>query len=288
MKLLLLIFSTILLNPVFCHAQPLKSPDEFLGYGLGTRFTFHYKVTEYCKYVAGSSKSARYETYGTTYEGRELGALIISSPENLSALEEIRMNNLISAGLAEGTSTGKQLPVIWLSYNVHGNETAGTETAMKVIHSLVSGSYEGSGDWLRECIIVVDPCQNPDGRDLFVHRFTNAGNLMPNPDGLSREHRDGWPGSRANHYMFDLNRDWAWQTQTESSQRIAFYSKYMPHVHADFHEMGAESSFFFPPGAKPWHEVITPWQHEFHTLVGKENARLFDAQGNLRAVYRVP
>ncbi len=81
--------------------------------------------------------------------------------------------------------------------------------------------------------------------------------------------------------MFDLNRDWAWQTQAESSQRIAFYNKFMPHVHADFHEMGAESSFFFPPGAKPWHEVITPWQHEFHTLVGKENARLFDQESRL-------
>ncbi|MBN2666215.1 MAG: hypothetical protein JXR67_06870, partial [Bacteroidales bacterium] len=281
MKRFFLIFSTILLNPAFCNAQQVKSPDEFLGYETGTRFTFHHKVTEYCKYVAAYSTSARYESYGTTYEGRELGALIISSPENLSALEEIRNKNLIMAGLAEGTSTGKQLPIIWLSYNVHGNETAGMETAMKVIHSLVSGSYEGAGDWLRECIIVIDPCQNPDGRDLYVHRFTNAANLVSNPDGLSREHRDGWPGSRSNHYMFDLNRDWAWQTQAESSQRIAFYNKYMPHVHADFHEMGAESSFFFPPGAKPWHEVITPWQNEFHTLVGKENARLFDQEARL-------
>ncbi|HAX93345.1 MAG TPA: hypothetical protein DCY25_05240 [Bacteroidales bacterium] len=138
MKRFLLIFSTILLNPAFSGGQPVKSPDEFLGYEPGTKFTFHHKVTEYCKYVAAKSSSAKYETYGTTYEGRELGALIISSPENLSALEEIRKNNLISAGLAEGNSTGKQLPIIWLSYNVHGNETAGTETAMKVIHSLVS------------------------------------------------------------------------------------------------------------------------------------------------------
>lgn len=281
MKRFLLIFSTILLNPAFSGGQPVKSPDEFLGYGLGTKFTFHHKVTEYCKYVADQSTSARYETYGKTYEGRELGVLIISSPENLSALDEIRKNNLISAGLAEGTSTGKQLPFIWLSYNVHGNETAGTETAIKVIHTLVSRSYEGADDWLKECIIVIDPCQNPDGRDLYVHRFTSAGNMVPNPDGLSREHRDGWPGSRSNHYMFDLNRDWAWQTQAESSQRISFYNKYMPHVHADFHEMGAESTFFFPPGAKPWHEVITPWQLEFHTITGKENARLFDQQGKL-------
>ena len=55
----------------------------------------------------------------------------------------------------------------------------------------------------------------------------------------------------------------------------------MPQVHADFHEMGAESTFFFAPGAKPWHEVITPWQHEFHTIMGKGNAALFDEKSKL-------
>jgi hypothetical protein len=50
----------------------------------------------------------------------------------------------------------------------------------------------------------------------------------------------------------------------------------MPQVFADFHEMGAESTFFFAPGAIPWHEVLTPWQHEFHALMGKGNAALFD------------
>jgi hypothetical protein len=40
--------------------------------------------------------------------------------------------------------------------------------------------------------------------------------------------------------------------------------------------MGGESTFFFAPGADPWHEVITPWQHEFHKLMGTGNAKLFD------------
>ena len=55
----------------------------------------------------------------------------------------------------------------------------------------------------------------------------------------------------------------------------------MPHVHADFHEMGPESTFFFAPGADPWHEVITPWQHEFHKLMGTGNAALFDEKSRL-------
>jgi hypothetical protein len=271
---------------IFCYTfkidgQVIKSPDEFLGYALGTQFTFHHRAVEYFRYVAEISPLAEYRSYGTTYEGRDLGVCIISGEENLADLEEYRKNNLIKTGLAEGNFTGKQIPIVWLAYNVHGNESAGMEAAMKTLHTLVTGSFPGANEWLRSCIIIIDPCQNPDGRDLYTGRFRSSQNLIPNPDRATWEHNQGWPGARTNHYMFDLNRDWTWQTQVETSQRIAFYNQFMPHVHADFHEMGAESTFFFPPGAKPWHEVITPWQKQFHEQTGKSNAELFDENSKL-------
>jgi hypothetical protein len=281
MKRFLLIISVIFLNLINCNSQTIKSPGEFLGYELGTQFTFHQRAVDYFRYVAESSPLAEYREYGVTYEGRVLGVCIVSSEENLSNLEEYRKNNLIKTGLSEGNFTGKQIPIIWLAYNIHGNESAGMETAMKTLYTLVTGSYPGSSDWLKTCIIIIDPCQNPDGRDMYTNRFRNAQNLIPNPDGKSAEHNQGWPIPRTNHYMFDLNRDWTWQTQAETVQRLAFYNQFMPQVHADFHEMGAESTFFFPPGAIPWHEVITPWQHEFHSLMGKGNATLFDEKSKL-------
>jgi hypothetical protein len=281
MKRFLLIISVIFLNLINCNSQTIKSPGEFLGYELGTQFTFHQRAVDYFRYIAESSPLAEYREYGVTYEGRVLGVCIVSSEENLSNLEEYRKNNLIKTGLSEGNFTGKQIPIIWLAYNIHGNESAGMETAMKTLYTLVTGSYPGSSDWLKTCIIIIDPCQNPDGRDMYTNRFRNAQNLIPNPDGKSAEHNQGWPIPRTNHYMFDLNRDWTWQTQAETVQRLAFYNQFMPQVHADFHEMGAESTFFFPPGAIPWHEVITPWQHEFHSLMGKGNATLFDEKSKL-------
>jgi hypothetical protein len=281
MKRSLFIISVILLNLFHCNSQTIKSPDEFLGYELGTQFTFHQRAVDYFRYLAESSPLAEYREYGVTYEGRVLGVCIVSSEENLSNLEEYRKNNLIKTGLSEGNFTGKQIPIIWLAYNIHGNESAGMETAMKTLYTLVTGSYPGASDWLKTCIIIIDPCQNPDGRDMYTNRFRNAQNMIPNPDGKSAEHNQGWPIPRTNHYMFDLNRDWTWQTQAETVQRIAFYNQFMPQIHADFHEMGAESTFFFAPGAKPWHEVITPWQHEFHNLMGKGNASLFDEKSKL-------
>ena len=263
------------------NGQVIKSPDEFLGYELGTQFTFQQRAVDYFKYIADVSPMAKWVRYGTTYEGRTMGVCFISTEENLRNLEEFRKNNLIKTGLMKGEFTGKQIPFIWLSYNVHGNEAVGMEAALKTLYILVTGSYEGVNDWLKTCIIVIDPCQNPEGHDLYTNRYRSSQSSVINANRDSWEHNQGWPGARSNHYMFDLNRDWAWQTQIETQQRLALYNQYMPQVHADFHEMGAESTFFFAPAAEPWHEIFTPWQHEFHKLMGNGNAKLFDKKYKL-------
>jgi hypothetical protein len=53
----------------------------------------------------------------------------------------------------------------------------------------------------------------------------------------------------------------------------------MPHIHVDFHEQGYSHPYYFAPAAEPFHEVITPWQRNFQTLIGKNNAKYFDEQG---------
>ncbi|MEA1885669.1 MAG: M14 family zinc carboxypeptidase [Bacteroidota bacterium] len=276
--LLLSALAMFLLN---IQAQNINSPEEYLGYKLGTRFTMHHQALDYFKYVAENSDYVRYHSYGKTYEDRELGVVFISSPDNLAELEEIRKANLIKTGFIEGEAKSKQLPFVWLSYNVHGNESVGMEAALKTLYTLAIKSYEGSSDWLKECVVIIDPCQNPDGRDLYANRYRRSQSITPNPNPDDWQHHQGWPSARLNHYLFDLNRDWVWQTQAETEQRIKLYNQYMPHVHADFHEMGSRSTFFFAPGADPWHKVISPWQHEFHELTGKANAELFNQKYRL-------
>ncbi len=278
-KIAILSLLTILSFNTF--SQDIKSPGEFLGYELGSQFTFHSKTIEYFRYVADISPGVTIEEYGLTNEGRPLIACFISTAENIENLEKFRINNLQTIGLMDGEPDGNKKPFIWLSYNVHGNESVGMEASMKVLYDLVSRNVEESGKWLEECIIVIDPCQNPDGRDLYTSRYRRRQPLNVNPDPNDWSHGQPWPSARLNHYLFDLNRDWAWQTQIETKQRIALYNRFMPHVHADFHEMGTESSYFFAPGADPWHNVISKWQHEFHKLTGEANAQLFDEKARL-------
>lgn len=264
---------------VTLQAQKLKSPKEFLGYELGERFTSHQMAVAYYNYVAGQLPNVEVYDYGSTYEFRPLIYAVLTSPENFRNLESIRLNNLKRSGLAEGTPSTDKKAIIWMSYNVHGNEASGMEASLQTLYELSNPENTKAQEWLKNTVVILDPCINPDGRDRYANFYRQYGNFPPNPNGDAYEHDEPWPGGRTNHYHFDLNRDWAWVTQVESQQRIKVYNQWMPHVHVDFHEQSHNNPYFFPPAAEPFHEVITPWQREFQTMIGKNNAKYFDEQG---------
>jgi hypothetical protein len=279
MQKLCCLFYLLCIGFVANAQQKLLSPKEFLGYELGERFTLHHRVMDYYKHVADVMPNVDLVQYGETYEYRPLVYAIVTSPENFKKLEQIRLDNLRRTGLAEGTASADKTAIIWLSYNVHGNEANSLEASMLTLYELANTSNDKTQAWLKNTIVILDPCINPDGRDRYANFYNQYGNRPANPNGDAKEHREPWPGGRANHYMFDLNRDWAWQTQIESRQRIKAYHQWMPHVHVDFHEQSYNNPYFFAPAAEPFHEVISPWQREFQLMIGKNNAKYFDEQG---------
>lgn len=253
----------------------LQSPAEFLGYELGAQWTPHYKVMNYFRHVAEESPRVTYTEYGKTNEGRELAYVVVTSEANHQNLDEIRHNNLKLTGLESGEPTSNTKAIVWLSYNVHGNETSSSEAALKTIYDLVTKR----GDWLDNTVVIMDPMVNPDGRDRYVNWYRGMVGENFNPIHDAREHNEPWPGGRTNHYYFDLNRDWAWQTQVESQQRIRVYNEWMPQIHVDFHEQSYRSPYYFAPAAAPFHKAITNWQRDFQTTIGKNHARYFDNEG---------
>lgn len=258
--------------------QQLLKPNEFLGYELGERFTRHHRVVEYFQHVASVVPNVELYKYGETYEYRPLVYAVVTSPENLKNLEQIRLDNLRRTGMESGTPSTK-IPIVWLSYNVHGNEASSIEASMQTLYELANPANGTSANWLKNTVVIIDPCINPDGRDRYANFYNSFGNRPANASPDAREHREYWPGGRSNHYWFDLNRDWAWLTQIESQQRIKVYNQWMPHVHVDFHEQGYNNPYYFAPAAEPYHEVITPWQREFQVMIGKNHAKHFDKQG---------
>lgn len=233
---------------------------------------------DYFHQIADGSNKVKLIQYGQTYELRPLIAAIISSPQNMVRLEEIRQNNLRRTGMLDGTVKKDDIAIVYLSYSVHGNEVAGSESAMKVLYDLASGGAD-IDKWLSNTIVIIDPSLNPDGYARYTEWSNRVSNIPNDPNPDAREHHEPWPGGRVNHYYFDLNRDWAWQTQQESRDRVAFYQQWMPQVHVDLHEMSSESPYFFAPAAKPFSNFVTPWQESFQEVIGKNNASYFDKNG---------
>ena len=277
MKNINLFLLTAILSFTTIYSQNIKSPSEFLGYELGTQFSRHNQVVDYFKYVSSKfSTKVVLEKYGETNERRPLYVTYISSENNIKNLEKIRNNNLNNAGIDgikddnyDGTA------IVWLSYNVHGNESSSTEAAMKTLYKLLTENSE----WLENTLVILDPCINPDGRDRYANWYNQNVTYPLNTDLDAREHNEPWPGGRANHYLFDLNRDWAWLTQKESRDRLKIYNKWLPHIHVDFHEQGIDEPYYFAPAAEPLHEQITDWQREFQIEIGDNHAKYFDKNG---------
>lgn len=274
-KRLILLLCTVFAVQLGFSQSSTKSPKEFLGYDIGDRFTPHHRLIAYLEHVAATNNQVTLNYYGESYEHRPLVAVFVSSPQNMNQLETIRTDNLKRIGMLEG-SPGTEIPIVWMSYNVHGNEAVGVETALMTLWQLIDPNQPESKKWLGETVVVIDPCLNPDGHSRYVNWYMQKANKSLQPDQQSVEHSEPWPGGRPNHYLYDLNRDWAWQVQKETQERNKLYNEWMPQVHVDFHEQGINSPYFFAPAAEPIHDFVTPFQREFQAIAGANVAKNFD------------
>jgi len=274
----LLVSSLFAFSITFSSWAQIQTPEQFLGYKPGDRFTPHHRMVDYFEHVAANNPNVKLIQYGETNEKRPLIIAILSSSENMGNLEQIRTDNLKRAGLIEG-SPSTSVPINWMSFNVHGNESVGMEAAISSFYTLANPENSTSQEWLKNQIVIIDPAINPDGRDRYANWYNQKMNTTLQPDLQSVEHNEPWPGGRANHYLFDLNRDWAWQVQVESQARMKVYQQWMPQLHLDFHEQGINNPFYMAPAAEPLHEQLTAWQHEFQDTFGRNTAKYFDEAG---------
>jgi len=262
-------------------AQGLQTPKEFLRTAYGKHFTPHHLVVDYVQHVAANSDRVKLIEYGQTNEDRPLLLATITTKENHDNIKAIQNNHLNKIGLGSGTaeSIDKDYAVVWLSFGVHGNEAGASESSMNVIYKMANPDNQSTSKWLENSVVLFDPSVNPDGYNRYSQWIRGIGGKIAHPGHTDREHMEPWPGGRVNHYLFDLNRDWAWQTQVESQQRIAQYAKWMPHIHVDFHEMGYDDGYYFAPAAEPYHKHITDFQRDMQVDIGRNHASYFDKEG---------
>jgi hypothetical protein len=275
------------LMPGTTYDPSVPTLEAVVGHDFRSEITGPADIVRYFEALAAAAPDrTELVRYAESWEGRPLVALVIGSPERISRLDAVKADLQRFAGV-EGLSDDDvdalvaELPVVTaLMHGVHGNEISSNGAAMAEAYHLLAATNDAAVDLiLSESLVIIDPAENPDGRARFVQHTTMSRARWPNQESYSAEHDEPWPGGRVNHYLFDLNRDLFIQSQPETRGKVRLFLDYRPHIVADLHEMGGNSTYFFPPTAPPENPWYGERQIALMDVFGRANAEVFDRRG---------
>lgn len=265
----------------------IPSPLQQFGYIIGEPGLMHHtnKIYGYFKVLASKSKKLKIEQIGTSEEGRPINLVTISSEANIKRLEHYRKaiaqladpRNLDEKKAAQIIKDGKL--IYFLNGGMHSAEMGSPETLMELAYRLVSDKSKDIQKILDNCIILINPVSEPDGREKQVdwyYRYTRD----------RKEYDDGFPRSSPywGKYIFhDNNRDGLQVTQEITKAIFKIYFEWHPLVMHDLHE--SIPLLYISTGTGPYNEHVDPitvgeWQtfsnHELTSLTAQGIPGVFD------------
>lgn len=246
------------------YDQNIPTPASWLGYEVGEWHTSHDQLIGYMRALDAASDRITLQEYGRSHENRPLVCLTITDPSNFERLNDIKSTRQQLFN-PRGTSKPnlKDLPAVYyMGYSIHGNEASGDHASILVAYYLAAGQSQELTQLLKNTVILLDPCFNPDGLQRFANWINTNKSKTLSADPAGNEYNEPWPRGRTNHYGFDLNRDWLVARQPESVGRVALFQEWRPNVLTDHHEMGSNSTFFFQPGVPSRVNPITPARNQ--------------------------
>ena len=263
------------------YDQSIPTPESVVGHQVGQWHITHDKLAQYMYALAESSDRITIENRGTTFEGRPILLLTITSPQNHQNLDAIRSAHL-EATESNSTNVSSRPIVVYQGFSIHGNEPSGANAGLLLAYHLAASQAPETLKMLDELVILFDPSFNPDGLQRFSYWANTNRNQILTSDPNDREYNEIWPRGRTNHYWFDLNRDWLPAQLPESQARIQTFSDWIPNILTDHHEMGTNSSFFFQPGIPSRVNPLTPKQNqELTKKIGAFHVEAFNQLGSL-------
>ena len=265
------------------YNKEIPKPESILGFTVGEWHVSHDKLSEYIRALAKASDRISIENRGSTYEGRPLFLLTITSPKNHQNLEFIKeQHTLLSEPESKNLNINDMPAVVYQGFSIHGNEASGANAGLMVTYHLAASLDPTVEELLNDVVILFDPSFNPDGLQRFSQWVNTHKSNTLNPDPNDREFNESWPRGRTNHYWFDMNRDWLPVQLPESKARIKSFSEWLPNILTDHHEMGTNATFFFQPGIQSRVNPLTPQMNQILTKeIGEFHAEALNEIGSL-------
>ncbi len=262
-------------------ALDVQTPEQFFGFRMGAdrQLAGWPEIRKYFETIAAASDRVELITAGVTTDGNEMIGAIISAPENIARLDQIRTDNLLLADPritsdAEARAIASRNPVvIAIGASIHATEIGATQAVNELLHQLATSSDPAIHQVLRDVVLILLPSLNPDGHILTVDWYRKwlgtefEGAPMP------------WLYHR--YVGHDINRD-AFMMNMAENRTIAdlFYGRWHPQVFLAMHQMGSRGPrFFVPPNYDPIDPNYDPLIWRTAGLLGHAMALALEEDG---------
>jgi len=263
------------------YNQNIPAPESIVGHQVGEWHITHDKLAQYMYTLAKASDRITIENRGSTFEGRPILLLTITSPKNHQNIDAIQKAHMEATESTSANAASRPI-VVYQGFSIHGNEPSGANAGLIAAYYLAAAQGSEIDNLLNNTVVLFDPSFNPDGLQRFAYWANTNKSINLNPDPNDREYDEVWPGGRTNHYWFDMNRDWLPVQLPESRARIESFHKWYPNILTDHHEMGTNSTFFFQPGIQSRTHPLTPkLNQELTKSIGDFHAKALDKIGSL-------
>jgi hypothetical protein len=262
----------------------IPTQQEIVGLEHGGRPLRHDELLKYFETLATLSPRAALRTYAHSHEGRPMVYLAVGDEQtiaNLDAFHEAhvaRVDPRNRPAAEDAAALDGAKAVAWMAYGIHGDELSSVDAAAAVAYWLIAGEDALARKMRDEMVILIDPCENPDGRERYLAQTRAFAHKKQNHDTDDLSHTTVWPWGRGNHYLFDLNRDWFSMVHPESA-RSGVIASWDPQLMVDSHEMGSHSTYLFSPPRHPFNPHVPKATWKWADVFGNDQARGLDERG---------
>ncbi len=257
------------------------TPEAFFGFRMGAddHLADWDGMVRYFTELDRVSDRMTVETVGRTTGGRPYLLAAISSPDTVASLAQARARH---RRLADPRTTpedealsiaGGGKVVVLIGAGVHSSEIGTTQAMNELAWTLALDRSPAIERILRHVIVLLVPCENPDGLQQIVEWYRgNRG--TPYEDSPPPELYHPYAGH-------DNNRDAYMLTQAETTHLARImYRDWLPEVYLDLHQMGpTRARIFLPPYRSPSNPNIDPLLWSEVNVLGQTMAAHVQASG---------
>ena len=297
MRFCLRVHSWLLAVPLICAAvaspslraqkSPLPTPESSFGFPVGADYKlFDYEQSiAYFRRLAAASNRVKLIDVGKTAFGRTFTVAIISSPENLAHLDQIRRTNMRLAhpqGLTDAEARrlahdGKV--IVDISGGLHASEIAGSQHTPLLAYQLLSSANDPKTKAILDNVVLfLWPSINPDGQDIVVN-WCKARDEGKNPGPMELYEK---------YIGHDNNRDAYMLNVVESRVIQRTWRDWEPDIIYVHHQSSPfPTRIWIPPFADPVGLRVPPIMAREVNAIGTRIAEELEANGQPGAVHQL-